>query len=167
MSHEHTESCLCGSGKQFDICCGPYISGATLPATAEQLMRSRYTAFCRHDWNYLRATCHPDGPQLGQDPEQGGVNAQLEWTGLEVLTTEAGAPTDDDGVVDFVARYRAAGSPHALREKSIFKKHGGRWLYFSGKNLALPKSNDSKVGRNDPCPCGSGKKFKKCCGQTA
>jgi SWIM/SEC-C metal-binding protein len=31
-------------------------------------------------------------------------------------------------------------------------------------NPPQPKTADKKVGRNDPCPCGSGKKYKKCCG---
>ena len=156
--------CPCGSGKDYLDCCGRLILNQGLPETAEQLMRSRYTAFTQNNFPYLEATYHPDTSQPYDTESNRELVKNFDWIGLEILSTENGQAHDSEGYVDFVARYKAAGSIHAIREKSHFKKLGDRWLYVSGKSLALPKKNDTKVGRNDPCPCGSGKKYKKCCG---
>ncbi|MDH5544315.1 MAG: YchJ family metal-binding protein [Gammaproteobacteria bacterium] len=164
MSEEknQAELCPCGSKKPYDKCCGLYHTGEQHPATAEHLMRSRYSAFAKNDFDYLNRSTHESAEQY-DTPHNRQLYSQFEWVGLEILSTEKGTIDDNEGYVDFVASYRVGGGDHTIREKSYFRKQGGRWLYFSGKSLQAPKKKDERVGRNDPCPCGSGKKYKKCC----
>jgi SEC-C motif-containing protein len=116
-------------------------------------MRSRYTAFVAQDWAYL------DRTQAKQDKEP--PTTDIEWQGLEVLATHGGATDDTQGTVEFIARYRHQGRPAVLHEISRFGRQEGNWTYLDGE---FPKvARPAKTGRNDPCPCSSGKKYKKCC----
>ena len=128
-------------------------------------MRSRYTAYTRGDIHYLERTL---APESRGDFDRASAQAwaeQAEWLGLEILSTKAGMPGDNSGVVEFVATYRQAGQTIAHREVSQFRRDAdGAWFFVRG---AVKTSSIAKVGRNDPCPCGSGKKFKKCCGAAA
>src|SRR3569833_3134762 len=115
------DQCPCGSGKEYEACCGEIIGGKRAAPTAEALMRSRYSAFVEDE---------------------------------------------DEGTVEFIATYRQKGSKIAHHELGNFVRQNGRWYYADGK-LFTPgtvRNEGPKVGRNDPCPCGSGKKYKKCCG---
>ncbi len=113
-------------------------------------MRSRYTAYARHAFDYLQTT----GP--GGDPDPAP-----QWTGLEVLATARGGLADRDGTVEFVAAYELQGRRRTLHETSSFERTAeGRWSYVGGE-IHPPR----KVGRNEPCPCGSERKFKRCCGR--
>lgn len=158
--------CPCNSGKPYGDCCGPYIAGEKVPPTPEALMRSRYSAYAVVDVNYLEQTLLP-GTRDDFDPEgaknwaQSGV-----WTGLEIRSTEGGEANDDEGYVEFVANYTVDGKPHAHHETSRFVRQDGRWWYVDGVTGQRPR-RVVKVGRNDPCLCGSGKKYKKCCGLAA
>jgi SEC-C motif-containing protein len=151
--------CLCGSDRAYETCCGPFHSGALRPPTAQALMRSRYTAFARNAIDYIASTTAPESQD---DFDRRGAEAwahEAAWLGLRIVRTERGEALDDDGVVEFVATYRTNGRVVEHRERSVFRKSGdGRWLFVRG---APPKP--AKVGRNAPCPCGSGKKFKLCC----
>lgn len=139
----------------FEDCCAPYLKGTASAPTAEALMRSRYSAFVERDWGYLNRT------QLMQD--NGPPTPDMVWLGLEILANQAGGAEDEEGTVEFVARYRHQGSQAALHEISRFQKVDGKWLYVDG---TFPRPDKKpKSGRNDPCPCGSGLKFKKCCGK--
>lgn len=158
--------CPCESGKSFDECCGPLLAGERPAATAEALMRSRYTAYTRVAVPYLLATWHSS-----TRPETIDVDRMPDWCGLEIVATEKGGELDSEGMVEFRATALAGEKLIVLRERSRFVREEGAWLYVDGEFLeeeepkeppALPKKK--KVGRNDPCPCGSGKKFKKCCG---
>jgi SEC-C motif-containing protein len=154
--------CPCGSEKNFDVCCGPYLAGAAIPPTAEALMRSRYTAYARLDDKYLLATWHPDTRPSNPNPsDEGDGNV---WTGLNILRTEAGQPGDTTGVVEFIAHCEFNDAPSQLHEISDFTHDGERWFYVDGRGQQPIRRESPKVGRNEPCPCGSGKKFKKCCG---
>jgi len=116
-------------------------------------MRSRYTAFVERDWDYLNRT------QVKQD--NGPPTPDIEWLGLEVLATHGGSAEEPEGTVEFIARYSHQGRPAALHEISRFHKQDGQWQYLDGE---FPReARPAKTGRNDPCPCGSGKKYKKCC----
>jgi len=86
-----------------------------------------------------------------------------------VLATQAGGETDDEGVVEFVARYTVDGQPTYHHERATFRRHDGRWHLWDGELVTqAPVRRDApKVGRNDPCPCGSGRKFKQCHGREA
>jgi SEC-C motif-containing protein len=148
--------CDCGSGRDFAACCGPYLAGQAAP-TAEALMRSRYTAYARRDEAYLLRTWHPKTRPSGLDLKKPAVR----WLGLKIRSTEAGQPLDTRGVVEFVAEYQAGGPIERLEERSQFVREPGGWLYVSG---AAPAAKPD-IGRNEPCPCGSGKKYKRCCGR--
>ena len=158
--------CPCGSGKSLEECCAPLFDGAREAKTAEELLRARYSAFACHRMDYVRDTTHP--AQLAQFDAAGAEawSNQSEWTGLEIRGTEKGGENDDVGYVDFVARYRQGGIPQEHHEFAEFRKKDGKW-YFWDASFVKPETvrrEAPKVGRNDPCPCGSGKKYKKCCG---
>jgi SEC-C motif-containing protein len=150
-----SQHCPCGSGLGFTECCGGILAGSVLPATAAALMRSRYTAYALSDAAYLLKSWHPQTRPAALDFS----GDDSEWLGLTLLRVEAGGADDSEGLVEFVAAYRTDGKIRQLREISRFVKQVGRWFYLSGDILPEPK-----LGRNDPCPCGSGKKLKKCCG---
>jgi SEC-C motif-containing protein len=50
-----------------------------------------------------------------------------------------------------------------MHEKASFIKEDGQWFYVDGDIIKAPQARSEKIGRNAPCPCGSGKKYKKCC----
>lgn len=162
-----TENCPCGSGAAYADCCGPLLARARRAETAEALMRSRYTAYVRSEAAYLGETLLPR-KRAGFDPEGTlAWNADVTWLGLRVLATERGGPGDDDGVVEFTVSYAKGGETHAFHEVSRFRKKGGAWFYVDGRVDGEPEPRAATAptaGRNDPCPCGSGKKFKRCCG---
>jgi SEC-C motif-containing protein len=87
-----------------------------------------------------------------------------QWLGLEILATTAGEPTDDEGTVEFIARGITRGAPFAQRERSRFRRVDGRWYYVDGTAVQEPIRRTAVPGRNDPCPCGSGMKYKRCHG---
>lgn len=155
--------CTCGSGRSYDTCCGPLIAGLPAP-TVEALMRSRYTAYARGDANYLQRTSA--GPAALRFDRADIENSfqRTEWLGLEVRKVEAGKAADNLGHVTFTVRFRQNGEIHALSERSEFRRVDGAWCYWSGEADVSRPVPTLQVGRNDPCPCGSGKKFKKCCG---
>jgi SEC-C motif-containing protein len=120
-------------------------------------MRSRYAAFARGLGDYLAASqATPSTPEATAELSRWA--SSVTWLGLEVRAVEAGGAGDDAGQVEFVARYLEAGTVVALHERSAFARQDGRWRYVEGK----PAVTTTKVERNAPCPCGSGKKFKQC-----
>ena len=159
--------CPCGSGLDYAICCEPCISGAAPAATAVALMRSRYTAYVKNEIPYLGETLHPQHRSDWDADATRKWSENAEWNALEILSTQAGEADDEEGLVEFAALYREDDLDKRHHETSHFSKHNGRWYYVDGE---LPKpsthrNETPKVGRNDPCPCGSGKKYKKCCGR--
>ena len=157
-------SCPCGSEEPFEQCCGPFLGGAAAP-TAEKLMRSRYTAYANGTIDYIIATHDPDTRDEVDRDVVDKWSQESEWIGLTIVATEAGGPSDDEGVVEFIARYRAGGADHAHHERSQFRKVDGRWHYIDGDIMKpAPVRAAPTVGRNAPCPCGSGKKYKRCHG---
>lgn len=158
--------CYCGSGREFAACCEPYITGAALAPTAESLMRSRYSAHCVKDYDYLDHTVHPDIRDESDHEEMQKWSKAVTWEGLQILSVKEGAENDDAGQVGFTARYAMNGVPQTFTEDAFFRKEEGQWYYVDGnvRGQTPARRDEPKVGRNDPCPCGSGKKFKKCCG---
>ena len=129
-------------------------------------MRSRYSAYTLGDIDYLARTLAPESFRDFDRASAQAWAAQAEWRGLEIQSTQAGGPADDKGVVVFVATYRQAGETIAHREVSQFRRDDdGAWKFVRG-DVSVSRATP-KVGRNDPCSCGSGKKFKKCCGAAA
>lgn len=158
--------CPCGSGKTYPKCCKPYIDGTEVPATAEALMRARYTAYEKKAIDFIMDTHHPEGrEELSREATEEWAKSS-EWMGLEIIDCIAGGESDQKGSVEFSARYR--GEDRAIvnhHEISTFEKVDGRWFFKDAQMVNNPQKRESpKVGRNDPCPCGSGKKYKKCCG---
>ncbi len=169
MSGEELDhvSCECGLGPNLNECCGPFIEGAQNPETAEQLMRSRYTAYATENIDYIIASHDPDTVKDVDRESSEQWAKEASWDGLEVLSSEAGAATDDTGMVEFVAKYTIGANSYAHHERATFRKVEGAWKFVDGE-MVKPKPvvrETPKVGRNEPCPCGSGKKFKKCCGK--
>jgi SEC-C motif-containing protein len=152
---ETLPSCPCGSGDSLSECCGRYHAGLPAPS-AEMLMRSRYSAYVLGLVDYLLATTLA-AQQPGLD--RAAISAwslQSTWLGLDVETTEVLGGQPEHAFVTFTARWHDSGGEHAHRERSAFVQHQDHW-YFIDPTVAL------QAGRNDPCPCGSGQKFKKCC----
>jgi SEC-C motif-containing protein len=129
-------------------------------------MRSRYSAYAEHAVDYIVGTC------LRKDTDDIDVKQTRDWSeksrwmGLTIISAEKGGPEDDEGTVEFRAVYERDGLRDIHHERGRFKKQNGRWLYDDGE--VIPKTvvrAAPKAGRNDPCPCGSGKKYKRCCGR--
>jgi SEC-C motif-containing protein len=155
------QPCPCGSGQPFESCCGPALDGSRPAPTAEALMRSRFTAHVARDDAYLHRTYRGTaGTPFVPDPK----TEPMDWTRLVVHAHEPGA-TPDQAFVDFTAYFAAEGAEHAIHEKSAFERTNGQWIYTRAvRSGPAPVRAAAKVGRNDPCPCGSGKKYKHCHG---
>jgi SEC-C motif-containing protein len=156
------QPCPCGSGRNFESCCAPALTGQQLPATAEALMRSRFTAHVAHDWAYLHRTYGPTA-NTPFHPDTRDVAAPG-WSRLEIHSHETTADPDHS-FVEFTAFFVDQNGEHPMLERSEFRRTGGKWLFTRTvrQGPAPVKSSAPKVGRNDPCPCGSGKKYKHCC----
>jgi SEC-C motif-containing protein len=158
--------CPCGSGIAFADCCDRFLTGKQVPETAEQLMRARYTAYTRGQVPFLMDTLHSTNRNEGDEESAKRWAADSEWLGLEIVDTDGGTAADSEGTVEFIARFRdKKGDLQTHHEVSTFVKEDGRWLFKEGHTPepATVRRSAPKTGRNDPCPCGSGKKFKKCC----
>lgn len=115
--------CPCGSGETYDACCGPVVRNERWADTAEELMRSRYTAYVLDDVDHLFRTWHP-----ATRPDDLESLAHVEWTGLEIVEVVDGGPADEEGVVEFRASHRGG----VLHERSRFVRRAGRWVYLDG-----------------------------------
>jgi SEC-C motif domain protein len=162
-------ACNCGLGPSLDECCGRFLKGDAKPETAEALMRSRYTAYALEDIDYIFNTHDPTTVHTQDRTYAAKWAKDASWDGLEIVATEKGGVADTEGVVEFKARYRIGNQPALHHERSTFRKDGDQWYYIDGE-MVKPKTmvrEQPKVGRNDPCLCGSGNKYKKCCGKAS
>ncbi|AQT59692.1 hypothetical protein CBP51_01175 [Cellvibrio mixtus] len=126
--------CPCGSNQSLGSCCLVFIEGSQLPATAEQLMRSRYTAHGLGAIDYLWNSWSPEQRIRSSKSDVRAWAESCDWLGLQILDTRAGGPTDEQGVVEFVAIFRQQGQVHQHHEVSLFKKSLGKWLYVDHLN---------------------------------
>ncbi|MGM0784860.1 YchJ family protein [Billgrantia gudaonensis] len=152
MTHSDRTACPCGNGSSLAGCCGRYHAGEPAP-TPEALMRSRYSAFVLELADYLLATWHPSTRPSSLELD----DSATVWKRLEVL--ESGED-DERGWVHFRATFLEGRRWSVLEESSRFVREAGRWFYLDGN----PAVHRLKPGRNAPCPCGSGRKLKACCG---
>lgn len=152
--------CPCKSGKPYSKCCEPYITGKENAPTAEALMRSRYTAFVKKEVDYIIKTRHPSA-----GPNELELDIIPAWISLQIVRTEDGQENDTHGIVEFKANAIVDHKIAVLHEVSEFEKNDGQWFYVDGQINESFRPISQKIGRNVPCPCGSGKKFKKCCGK--
>ncbi|WP_109128783.1 YchJ family protein [Aggregatibacter segnis] len=147
-------ACPCQSNKSYEDCCGRFHTHTQFPETAEQLMRSRYAAYVLKNMSYIVETTVPS--------QQGLLNVQAiqawaeetQWLGLQILNTES--LTKIQSAVEFNAVFQGEEGEQVHHERSIFVKIDERW-YFVDPTVLLPTMKQ-------PCVCGSGKKFKHCCG---
>ena len=160
--------CPCGSSQPYEACCAPIIAGDPAP-TAEALMRSRYTAYVKHEFAHLERSLSAKEREDFNLSDARRWAESSEWLGLNITQTEGGGLDDTEGTVAFTARFRNNNETHDHVEVARFAREDGRWVY-SGQVDTSPqpvRREAPKIGRNDPCPCGSGKKYKKCCGAAA
>lgn len=160
-----SSTCPCGLPASIEDCCGRFLSREHHPRTAVELMRSRYTAFVVGDIPYLTETASGPAAEVREE-DLASWAQQREWLDLEVLETHAGGPADDQGVVVFRARFKDP-NVQVHEERSSFIKRDGRWYFTKGEwnHANQPATTARTQSRNDPCACGSGRKFKKCCGK--
>ena len=159
----YTSKCPCNPAVLYKDCCEVVLTNPEKAVTAEMLMRSRYSAYVTGDIAYLLRTWHPS-----TRPSTIDLNSNPDWCGLRIFRTEKGQENDNEGIVEFEAIALSPDNIISLHEVSRFVKENNRWMYLSGKIIKTAQSGEYKIektGRNDPCPCGSGKKFKKCCAQ--
>jgi len=160
------KQCPCGSGREYSSCCEQYISGRAKAPTAEALMRSRYSAYVEHAIDYIINTCVDRDKENIDYKSTRDWSEKSTWLGLKIISAEKGGISDNEGTVEFEAVYERDGFRDTHYETAKFKKENDEWLYTEGE--ISPRTivrSSPKVGRNDPCPCGSGKKYKHCCGR--
>ncbi len=149
----------------FSACCSPHLSGATTPQTAQALMRSRYSAYALGDIDYLINSWWPEQQkQLDVDAITLWSN-NSDWRGLKIHNYRQGSAEDTEGWVDFSAFWIESNNSGQLqqhRENSYFKRLNKRW-YFIEARASNSDQPVEKLSRNSLCPCGSGKKYKRCC----
>ena len=124
----NSASCPCESGRVYKSCCSELHSGRVLAQTALQLMRSRYSAFALGNAEYLVKSWHPD-----TRPAKLTIDESQRWIGLKIKTVSLGGTGEEEGSVEFVARFKVKGKAHRFHENSRFQKVGGRWYYLGGE----------------------------------
>ncbi|MGH1336966.1 MAG: YchJ family protein [Aureispira sp.] len=159
------EACPCGSGNAYAACCQPIIENASTAPTAESLMRARYTAHVLNEADFIVKTTHVSTYRADHHQEIVNWVTSTTWKQLDVLETHQGGTTDEEGYVLFRALYEQDGVAKVHDEYSYFKKEEGVWYFVQGRPPVVKNTpvRRQKVARNAPCPCGSGKKYKRCC----
>ena len=157
-------TCPCGSGAAFTECCEPIINGTRESQTAEELMRARYSAFVTGAIDFIVNSTHS---RTIHEVDRTFIREWSEnstWRGLNILETKE--VNDNKAYVSFEAQFTQNGRDENHREKSLFEREQGHWRFVTGDELKNPtvRYETPRPGRNDPCPCGSGKKYKKCHG---
>lgn len=143
------KNCICGNELTFEKCCARFIQGDALPQTAVELMRSRYSAYVLRNGQYLYDTC---SKKLKNIEDINYINTHtIEWICLKI-------DSFSENEVTFMAYYKEDNNIFVMKERSLFVIENENIKYDSGEML------ESKIERNESCPCGSGKKYKKCCG---
>jgi len=150
-----SKACYCGAAETFQECCEPIILQQQLATSAQQLMRSRFSAFYTQNEAWLNLSWDES-----TRPKSIQFEENLKWLDLSIINTSVS--DEIHSTVEFEARYFKAGKVQAIHENSRFIKHDLQWLYIDGDYLKTT-FKAFKVGRNDLCPCHSGLKFKSCC----
>lgn len=121
------KSCPCGLPASYPECCGRLHRGEAPAATAEQLMRSRFSAFAVRDEAYLLRSWHSS-----TRPARVDFDPAMRWVRLDILGTTDGGPFHSEGTVEFRAHYLDQGEPGELHEKSRFVREQNAWVYLDG-----------------------------------
>jgi len=127
-------------------------------------MRARYSAFATGAIDFIVNSTHS---RTRKEVDLSFIRQWSEtstWHGLQILETKV--VNEDKAFVSFEAHYTQDGQEQSHREKSVFEREDGQWKFVTGDELKNPtvRYETPRPGRNDPCPCGSGKKYKKCHG---
>ena len=164
MTFETNQPCPCSSGVAFADCCQPILNGQRESQTAEQLMRARYSAFASGAVEFVVATTHSSTRSAVNLRDITEWSQSSTWHGLQIIETKD--VDDHKTFVSFEARFTQQGKDQNHRELSTFELEDGKWRFVTGEQLKNPtvRYEAPRTGRNEPCPCGSGKKYKKCCG---
>ena len=158
--------CPCGSGKTYAECCEPIIKGKIKAPSAEACMRARYSSYVKHEIDFIISSCE-EGEGIAEIDKKATEDwsKKSQWNGLKILRIEKGQNADEE-IVEFTADYTLNQMHDLHHEVSVFKKINNEWKYVAGEVIPTTITRvGAKVGRNDPCPCGSGKKYKQCCGR--
>lgn len=142
--------CYCKSQKEFHACCEPFLNGSLKPKTPKELMRSRYSAFATNNASYIALTTAKESRREEDIELIEEFASSVIWLNLEIVDAK-------DDFVEFRAYYRDLEGIKLQHEKSLFVQEDGMWFYKNGELF------NTKIERNEPCPCLSGKKYKKCC----
>jgi SEC-C motif-containing protein len=126
-------------------------------------MRSRYVAFTLGDLDYIQRTCAGEALLKFDRTALARALPATQWLGLAIRATDGGGADDLTGTVTFDVRFREDGRMHMQTERSEFRRIDQAWRYIRGE-VSVTTDANPRAGRNDPCPCGSGRKYKKCCG---
>ena len=153
-------NCYCGSSKKYEKCCSPFLVGKSIPCTPEELMRSRYSAYCIEDFRYIIDTYATAQRQNLRLSDIEASATETKWTALTVCKSSM---ENEIGQVQFKAFYRLSSQFFMLHEVSDFIKEDGHWRYTKG--IIQEDSGKLDIQRNAPCPCLSKLKFKRCCGK--
>ncbi len=157
--------CFCNSNLTFENCCKPIIEGTQQASTAEALMRSRYSAYASVATQYLLDSTHISERANYSKTEIETWAKESSWQKLEIIACKNGLEEDSVGEVEFKAYFKDSKNASKIHhEKSVFQKENGIWYFVSGEIVKPKIAYALTTDRNAPCPCGSGKKFKKCCG---
>jgi len=161
---EDNQTCPCGSGIPFANCCEPVLKGERESETAEELMRARYSAFATGAVEFIVATTHSTTRPEVNISDITEWSQTSTWRGLQIISTRD--VDDNKTLVSFEAQFTQQGKDVNHREMSQFEREDGKWRFVTGEQLKNPtvRYEAPRPGRNEPCPCGSGKKYKKCCG---
>jgi SEC-C motif-containing protein len=158
----NSEECPCGSGKSYSECCEPIIKQTIKAPSPEALMRSRYSAYVKKEVLWLRDSLEKSQRKDFDEKGARQWSEQSEWLGLTIVQSKE---ENDKGSVEFIAKYKQGGIAREHHEISEFARKDGGWQLTEGRVVKPePVRREQTIGRNDPCPCGSGKKYKKCCG---
>ncbi len=122
-------SCPCGSNKEYSNCCERIHKDIFKAKTAEQLMRSRYTAFTLGDVDYLMDSQHSTTRDTEDKTEIENWAKSVRWIKLEILNSTQGQDTDEQGTVEFRAHFEEEGKRDQIHENSTFCKENGHWVY--------------------------------------
>lgn len=157
--------CLCGSQQDYTLCCEPYHQYKQQPKTPEALMRSRYTAYCLADMDYIQKTMQGKA-LVGFDVLSAKRWAiRVTWIQLRVLETYFDSPIK--GYVEFIASYVDGCVLKTIHEVSEFIQEQGRWYYVDGTQISTNASKVKQtISRNSLCPCGDQRKYKNCHGKS-
>jgi SEC-C motif-containing protein len=123
-------NCPCGNPKLYQECCEIAHKSIKDVTSAEQLMRSRYTAFTKGYGDYLMKSHHsstrPTKEKINIVKWANSVN----WVGLDILSKTKGSNIDIEGTVEFKAHFLEEGKPQIIHENSKFVKENGLWMYI-------------------------------------